>query len=245
MKNTILPPKEEKEAFIKTNFDEIAENYDTFNDLFTFGMHRIWKKDLIKLLNISKAKFAIDLCCGSGDIAILMANPKLNPSLHIVACDFSEGMLEVMEKRVRKTPFWDRIEIRKENVLSLPNWYKNKFDIATVGYGVRNVKDRILFFKEIYRILNKNGRLGILEVGKIEPKWIRPIAHFYIKNIIPLIGYLLQGKKHPMYEYLPASTFEFPSPEIIIKELKSVGFKNIYYKKKFFGASVIYIAYKE
>ncbi|GIX42497.1 MAG: demethylmenaquinone methyltransferase [Leptospiraceae bacterium] len=245
MKNIqILPSKEDKEIFIKNNFDEIAKNYDKFNDLFTFGMHRAWKKTLINMLHVEDAKNAIDLCCGSGDLAILMGNPNLNKDLQIVACDFSEGMLAVMEKRIRKSNIWNRIEIRKENVLSLPSWYNNKFDIATVGYGVRNVKDRIQFFKEVYRILNDKGRFGILEVGTIEPKWIRPFAHFFMKHIIPLIGYILQGKKHKMYDYLPASALEFPPPETIINELESVGFKNIHYKRLFFGASIIYIAYK-
>lgn len=245
MKNiSLLPNKEEKESFIKKNFNEIAEHYDRFNDLFTFGMHRAWKRKLIRLLNIEKAKNAIDLCCGSGDIAILMANPEYNPELQIVACDFSEGMLSVMERRVRKTDIWKRIEIRKENVLSLPKWFTEKFDVATVGYGIRNVKDRNQFFKEVYRILKPQGRLGILEVGNIEPSWIRPFAHLFMKYIIPLIGYILQGKKHEMYNYLPASALEFPPPNVIIEELKSVGFNHIQFKRLFFGASVIYVAYK-
>ncbi len=244
-KKNYLPDYEEKENFIRKNFNEIAIHYDTFNDLFTFGLHRKWKKKLITLLNISNAKNAIDLCCGSGDIAIFMTHPEFkNPNLQIIACDFSEGMLEIMEKRIRNHNLWNRIEIRKENVLYLPDWFERKFDIATVGYGIRNVKDRMQFFREVYRILKKNGKLGILEVGNIEPKIIQPFAHFFMKYIIPLIGYILHRKKHQMYNYLPVSALEFPEPQMIIKELESVGFKNITLKRLFFGASVIYIAEK-
>ncbi len=245
MKNKITLINGDKETFIKTNFNEIAQNYDTFNDLFTFGMHRKWKRKLLDQLNVSEANRAIDLCCGSGDIAMMMMDKKYkNKKLRIVACDFSEGMLEVMEKRIRKNNLWENIEIRKENVLNLPDWFENSFDIATVGYGIRNVKDRIKFFEEVYRILKKGGKFGILEVGTIKPNWIRPIAYFFMKNIIPIIGYILQRKKHKMYDYLPASAIEFPEPEYIVDELKSVGFKNIYYKPLFFGASVIYVCNK-
>lgn len=245
MKNKINIENNEKEIFIKNNFNEIAKNYDMFNDLFTLGMHRRWKKKLLDALEIQKAKYAIDLCCGSGDIAIMMLHPRYNnKDLKIVACDFSEGMLEVMRKKVQKNDLWQNIEIRKENVLYLPSWFENTFDIATVGYGIRNVKDRILFFKEVYRILKPGGRLGILEVGTIQPQWIRPFAHFFMKNIIPLIGYILQRKKHEMYNYLPTSALQFPEPNYIVNELQSTGFKEIYYKPLFFGASVIYVCKK-
>ncbi len=245
MKSKIIIRNEDKETFIKTNFNEIAKNYDTFNDLFTFGMHRKWKRKLLDELEINKAERAIDLCCGSGDIAMMMLHPKYqNKNLRIVACDFSEGMLEVMEKRLRKNNLWENIEIRKENVLNLPQWFENSFDVATVGYGIRNVKDRMKFFQEVYRILKVGGKFGILEVGTIKPDWIRPFAHFFMKHIIPWIGYILQGQKHKMYDYLPASALEFPEPEYIVNELKSVGFKNIYYKPLFFGASIIYVCNK-
>lgn len=236
---------EEKEFFIKKNFNEIAQFYDQFNDAFTFRMHRLWKKKLLKLLNIENSKNLIDLCCGSGDIAIYSALNSKNPDLHIIACDFSEAMLKIMDQRIHNLGLNQKITIKQYNVLNLPSEYTSSFDIATVGYGIRNVKDRIQFFKEAYRILNKNGKLGILEVGDIKPDFLKPIAHFFMKRIIPLIGWIIHKKKHQMYEYLPSSALAFPPPETIVEELKSVGFSKIIYKRLFFGASIIYIALKE
>lgn len=238
-----LPPLEKKESFIQKNFNEIAPYYDVFNDLFTFRMHRNWKKKLLKLLQIDQAKEMIDLCCGSGDIAIYAS--KQNQNLNIVACDFSDNMLKTMYQRIQILEGKSRIKIEKQNVLQLPKEYSSSFDIATVGYGVRNVQDRIQFFKEVYRILKTTGRFGILEVGNIKPKFLQPIAYFYMKFIIPRIGWILHKERHPMYEYLPESAFVFPHPEEIVKELETVGFANVTYYRVFFGASILYLAYKK
>ncbi len=238
-----LPPTEKKEEFIRKNFNEIAPYYDTFNDLFTFGMHRNWKKKLLNQLHIDQAEDMIDLCCGSGDLSILACIQ--NKNLKIVACDFSENMLEIMKQRIEPLEGNHRIKIKKHNVLRLPKNYTSSFDIATVGYGIRNVRDRIQFFKEVYRILKSPAKFGILETGNIEPKFLQPIAHFYMKFIIPIIGWILHKKRHPMYEYLPNSALAFPSPKEIVKELESVGFQNVTYQKVFFGASILYIAHKK
>lgn len=240
-----LPRDEEKESFIQENFNGIARYYDLFNDLFTFRMHRLWKKKLINNLQIDKAGEAIDLCCGSGDIAILMAkHPRAKPEIKIHAVDFSEEMLHVLRQRLRRFHLEDKIKVENHNVLYLPDSFSQKFDVATVGYGVRNVRDRLLFFKEVYRILKPDGRFGILEVGNIKPGFLQPVANMYMKTIIPLIGFFLQKERLAMYQYLPASTLVFPPPETIIAELREAGFRNIKTIRLFFGASMIYIAHK-
>ncbi|MCS7205048.1 MAG: ubiquinone/menaquinone biosynthesis methyltransferase [Leptospiraceae bacterium] len=241
----VLPKQDVKEKFVKENFNDIARYYDLFNDLFTFRLHRNWKKKLIKSLSLENVERAIDLCCGSGDIAIYMAkSPNIQRDFKVIACDFSEEMLKLLNQKIQKQNLNGKIAILNSNVLNLPKEFENSFDVATVGYGVRNVKDRVQFFREVYRILKDNGRFGILEVGDIQPKFLRPIAYFYMKYLIPLIGYFLQKEKVNMYAYLPASALEFPPPDVIKRELESVGFQNVTYKRVFFGASVIYTAYK-
>lgn len=240
--NFRLPEKQEKARYIQKNFDEIAARYDLFNDLFTFGMHRLWKRRTIRSVQIMEAAQALDLCCGSGDLAILIA--KSNPHCRTVAADFSTGMLSVLERRIRGTELEDRIEIRQEDATALPASYTERFDVVTTGYGVRNVADRQRCFEEIFRVLKPGGRYGILEVGSIRPEFLEPFAFFFMKHIIPRIGYLLQGGRHEMYDYLPHSAFAFPEPEEIVKELEQVGFRSITYRRLFFGASILYVAVK-
>ncbi len=237
-----LPEKEEKADYIQKNFDEIAEQYDLFNDLFTFGMHRLWKRRTIRAVRAHQARSALDLCCGSGDLAILMA--RANPQGEVVAADFSTGMLSVLEKRIRPTELRDRIDIRQEDATSLPASFSDQFDAVTTGYGIRNVTDRQRCFSEVFRVLKSGGRYGILEVGSIRPRFLQPFAFFFMKHIIPRIGYLLQGGKHEMYDYLPHSAFAFPEPEEIVAELQRTGFKDVTFRRLFFGASILYVAVK-
>jgi len=237
-----LPDTVDKADYVQKNFDEIADQYDRFNDLFTFGMHRLWKRKTIKAVDAKSAATALDLCCGSGDLAILSA--KANPAIQVVAADFSPQMLSVLTRRIAGVDFKDRIEVRKEDATQLPASFTNQFDIVTTGYGVRNVTNRHQCFSEVFRSLKPNGRYGILEVGSIRPKFIEPIAVFFMKYIIPRIGYLLQGQKHEMYDYLPHSAFAFPEPEVIVEELAQVGFQNIRFQRLFFGASILYVATK-
>lgn len=237
-----LPKQQDKAEYIQKNFDDIAEKYDLFNDLFTFGMHRRWKKLTVKLVQAQQSNCSMDLCCGSGDLAILLA--KANPTAKVIAADFSQGMLSVLKKRIQETEIEKQIEIRKEDATKLPTEFKNSFDVVTTGYGIRNVTDREICFNQVFTVLKSGGRYGILEVGSIRPRILEPFAFFFMKYIIPRIGYLLQGRKHEMYEYLPQSAFVFPEPEQIVAELTSAGFSNVKFQRLFFGASILYTAIK-
>lgn len=237
-----LPELSEKADFVQKNFDEIATSYDRFNDLFTFGMHRLWKRKTIRAGGIRNAKEALDLCCGSGDLAIFMA--KANPQVHVVAADFSEGMLSVLRRRLDHEGLGRRIEPTHGDATALPADYAQRFDLVTTGYGIRNVTDRSRCFSEVFRVLRPGGRYVILEVGSIRPRILEPIAFFFMKHIIPRIGYFLQGGRHQMFDYLPHSAFAFPEPEQISEELHRAGFREISFKRLFFGASILYRAVK-
>lgn len=237
----ILPEQDQKADYVRKNFDDIAASYDRFNDLFTFGMHRLWKRKTVRAANIKQARSALDLCCGSGDLAILMA--KANPDLQVVAADFSEGMLAVLRHRLERERI-DCVEAIQGDATDLPADFSNRFDAATTGYGIRNVTDRSRCFSEVLRVLRPGGRYAILEVGSIRPRFLEPVAFFFMKHVIPRIGYLLQGERHEMYDYLPHSAFAFPEPEEIAAELAAAGFTNVTWKRLFFGASVLYRAVK-
>lgn len=237
-----LPDQSEKAEFVQKNFDEIAASYDRFNDLFTLGMHRFWKRRTIRAVGVRQAKTALDLCCGSGDLAILMA--RANPAVQVVAADFSDGMLSVLRRRLNREGLDHRIEPTRGDATALPPDYTGRFDIVTTGYGIRNVTDRSRCFSEIFRVLRPGGRYGILEVGSIRPRFLEPFAFFFMRHVIPRIGYFLQGARHEMFDYLPHSAFAFPEPEQIARELELAGFRDISWKRLFFGASVLYRAEK-
>src|SRR5215467_2123438 len=98
MGNRFFEPGEQRAARVKDLFDGIAARYDLINDLQSFGLHRLWKRRVIRLANVKAGDRALDLCCGTGDLALALAQR----GAEVIALDFSQRMLEVAESRKSK-----------------------------------------------------------------------------------------------------------------------------------------------
>ncbi len=230
---------------IRKGFDDLALHYDTFNDIITWGLHRIWKKKLIRLSNLKNKNIrALDLCCGSGDISLKLKF-FLGENSEIFSVDFSKNMLSLFKNKIehqKQKKGKARITLIEGDVTNLKIFKKQSIDLITIGFGLRNVQSRPKVLKECRRLLKKNAPLLILDVGKIKIPIIKLFHDFYFEKIVPKIGSLLQGFPHKMYSYLPASAKEYPSPKEISIELKKAGFTNVYYINLFFGSAVLHKA---
>ena len=204
-KNTgyTLPDQEEKATYLQKNFDEIAASYDRFNDLFTGGMHRLWKKrtirkavDGIQTGTMPSRIQALDLCSGSGDLALGFARNE--PDRRVLALDFSAQMLGVLN--AKRPESMTNLNIVQGDAMNLPEAYYGLFDIVSIGYGIRNLSDPRAGLEQAFQALRAGGMLVILEVGDFSPAWIEPLARFYMERIIPVLGRIAQGKKHEMYD---------------------------------------------
>jgi len=239
-----LPSSSQKAEYVKRNFDEIAPGYDRFNDWITFGMHRFWKKKTARAAGISVKKNALilDLCTGSGDIALLLH--KEYPGAKILAVDFSSGMLESLKNKIIARNLNQLIKIKKADVSDLKFIKNNTVDAVTMGFGLRNVTNRNKTLKEILRVLKPGGVYVNLDVGQVRPGFIAFFHKFYFEKIVPMIGFLLHGGKHEMYCYLPASARTYPDQKTLKKELENAGFGEVRIKNFMFGASAMHISKK-
>ena len=234
---------------IRAGFDDLAPYYDHFNDWISFGLHRYWKKKLIHYTNFHKSKkpsqhYVLDLCCGSGDISLLWMQ-YLSIGSRVAALDFSPEMLKVLRKRLDKEKKGRaHIQIFEQDASQLTNFKSNTFDAVSIGFGLRNVRDRATTLGEIQRVLKPQAVLLILDVGKVKNKFLTQFHRYYFEKLVPYIGHFLHGKKHKMYHYLPASANEYPDQQGISKELAQTGFHSITYHNLFFGSAVIHRAYK-
>ena len=244
--NYTLPENNVKEKYIRQNFNAIAAKYDLFNDAITFGRHRHWKKQCVRALKLGQKKPArvIDLCCGSGDLTLILAR-YLAKNSHITAIDFSEAMLAILRQRLANNSFPEKkIEILEGNIMQMDFSTDNNFDGAVIGFGLRNVLNRKECLTEIRRILKPGAALAILDVGRVSLPLISSLHSLYFERITPLIGSLIHGKKHEMYDYLPASAKNYPAQQELVAELEEVGFRNVTYQNFMLGASALHVAWK-
>jgi demethylmenaquinone methyltransferase / 2-methoxy-6-polyprenyl-1,4-benzoquinol methylase len=193
-------------------FDRIAPVYDSMNRLMTAGLDRRWREEAAGAI-VRPGDRVLDACCGTGDLAIAAARAGGK----VTGLDFSEPMLA---RAREKSP---DIEWVTGDALALP-FPDGSFDVATVGFGVRNRDDLERGLAELRRVLKPGGRLAILEITR--PKGLMaPFYRFWFDGVIPLAGKVLPGGS--AYSYLPASVRRFPTPEGLAKLLDGAGFDEI------------------
>ncbi len=238
---------ENKESFIKKVFNTIADDYDKMNLILTGGFFPVWQKRLIKKMKVTNEERIIDICCGSGkmtaEIAELLSSAKGGK---IIGIDFSENMLIKAKERVlnKNLP----VEFFYQDALNLE--FKNEsFDKAVNSFALRNLNSIDKALSEMYRVLNEDGSLFVLEVSKPENKFVRFFFEIFYYNMVPLIGKISdKGKKingkYSAYEWLSESLKKFPEKKEIISAFYKAGFKEVSTKSYGFGGISLYIAKK-
>ena len=228
---------QQKKGLVKSVFDTVYNKYDLMNDFMSFGVHRYWKRELIKQMNPSSNDSLLDVACGTGDIAKLFSAVNDNNS-KILCVDFNQKMLNEGKKRLKN---YKNIKWKLSNAENL-NLPSNKFDFYTISFGLRNTKNINKSIKEAYRVLKKGGRFFCLEFSKIQNQNLDFIYKQYSK-LIPLIGKLVVGKSAP-YEYLVQSIDEFVNQEELLDLIKSKNFYNASYKNLSGGIVSIHTGWK-
>lgn len=226
----------EKSGLVREVFSEVSETYDLFNDVASLGLHRLWKKYAIWLLNLRSGEHLLDVASGSGDLAI-KATEMVGPSGTVVMCDINERMLE--QGRNRCLDQGRLIPLVKADAESLP-FLDDSFDKLTIGFGLRNITDKTRALKEFKRVLRPGGKALILEFSQMsEGNPVKKVYDWYSFNILPKLGELTAGKSGP-YTYLVESIREYPVPNQISELLKSVGFSSVRLQPLFPGGVTVH-----
>jgi demethylmenaquinone methyltransferase / 2-methoxy-6-polyprenyl-1,4-benzoquinol methylase len=207
---------------VRKMFDRIAPVYDAMNRVMTAGLDGRWRRDAAATI-VHPGDEVLDACCGTGDLAIAAAAA----GGRVTGLDFSEEMLA---RARRKAP---GIEWVQGDLLELP-FPDERFDAATVGFGVRNVQDLQRALSELRRVLRPGGGLAILEIT--QPQGIlAPFYRVWFDKGVPVIGKLLPGGA--AYTYLPASVRRFPGPAELAKLMQASGFRDVRYRV--FGGGIV------
>jgi demethylmenaquinone methyltransferase / 2-methoxy-6-polyprenyl-1,4-benzoquinol methylase len=197
---------------VRTMFDRIAPVYDVMNRVMTAGLDRRWRRLTVEAV-VQPGARVLDACCGTGDLAVAAERE----GGVVTGLDFSPEML-VRARRKSSTVEWV-----EGDLLRLP-FADGSFDVATVGFGVRNVADLAAGLRELRRVLRPGGRLAVLEIT--QPRGaLRPFFSLWFDRVVPVLGRLLPGGS--AYTYLPASVRRFPGAEDVAAELVAAGFSDV------------------
>ena len=205
-------------------FDDIANRYDLLNHTLSLNIDRGWRKRLVDLSGVSGGERILDVCTGTGDIAIEFAKRNYTTG-EIFGIDFSRAMLEVGRKKIGRKGYTGGITNFMGDALELP--FKDaSFDVVTIGFGLRNLNDYTAGVSEMARVLKGGGRLLLLEFAPPKRKILNIGYRFYLKRILPIIGGILSGKRSA-YEYLADSISGFLEPREVIEIMGAVGLNRL------------------
>jgi len=226
-----------KKGLVQNVFNKVYDRYDLMNDLMSLGVHRLWKKSLLNMMNPSLNQNLIDVACGTGDIAELFL--KHVSKLSEVTCvDPNEGMISKGKNKLSKFKNINWINAPAEKI----PLYENLFDFYTISFGLRNTAKIHKAIAEAYRVLKPGGRFLCLEFSKIQNTNFEKIYKNYSK-LIPSIGKLVVGEKQP-YEYLVKSIENFINQEELIDVMIENNFKKCSYRNLSGGIVSIHSGWK-
>ena len=226
-----------REGLVENVFNKVYDKYDLMNDFMSFGIHRIWKKNLLAWMNPSYNKILADVACGTGDIGKLFLD-FTNKNNKIFCIDPNKSMIQKGRNKLRnyKNIKW---LVNSAEKLSLK---ENSCDYYTISFGLRNTKNLNKSLSEAYRVLKPGGRYLCLEFSKIQNSNLEFFYKSYSK-IIPYIGNAIVGEREP-YEYLIKSIDEFITQDQLIELMKQNNFQNCSYRNLSGGIVAIHSGWK-
>ncbi len=227
-----------KSQQVRQMFDRLAPSYDRLNDCISMGMHRLWKRQACRLLQLKPGDQALDVCTGTGDLVTYLLN-QVGPTGQVVGVDFSEEMLKLARKRFSGT---HQALFQQGDATALP-YEDNRFDGAIVSFGLRNVTDIPKAVAEMARVVKPGGWVVNLDTAPT-PKL--PGYWFYFSKIMPWMGRLFSkdARATADYRYLSESTKHFLQPEELTRLFQQAGLVNVSTKTMSMGAVSIQVGQK-
>ncbi|MEJ7489543.1 demethylmenaquinone methyltransferase [Staphylococcus pettenkoferi] len=219
-------------------FQNISGKYDRLNNIISFEQHKLWRKSVMKEMNVKKGSKALDVCCGTADWTIALSK-AVGPTGEVTGLDFSENMLEVGKK---KTKDMTNIHLVHGDAMNLP-FDDNEFDYVTIGFGLRNVPDYLATLKELHRVLKPGGKVVCLETSQPTAPGFKQLYKLYFKFVMPIFGKVF-AKSKDEYEWLQQSTFDFPDKEKLKRLFSQAGLSHIKIRSFTGGVAAMHLGYK-
>ncbi len=230
--------QQSKEERVHHVFEKIYGSYDKMNSVISFQQHIRWRKDTMKRMDVQKGAKALDVCCGTADWTIALAE-EVGKDGEVIGLDFSKNMLKIGEEKVKE---YKQIQLIHGNAMELP-FPDNTFDYVTIGFGLRNVPDYLQVLKEMTRVVRPGGKVVCLETSQPTLFGYKQIYYFYFRFIMPFFGKMF-AKSYEEYSWLQESARDFPGMKELAAMFREAGLQKVTYKPFTGGVAAVHIGIK-
>lgn len=235
----------DKRRLVRVMFSAIARRYDLLNHILSLNMDRSWRRRAVELAQPKPDQAVLDLCCGTGDLALQFARtePRLSK---IVGVDFSEEMLEIARNKQQKKQLSKQSVKHSEKQLKDQAYRHNppiikwlcadaesvplpgeQFDYVTCAFGIRNLQNLPTALREMFRLLKPHGRLVILEFAMPRNRLLSALYECYFRLVLPCLGSIISNDEYGAYRYLPHSVINFPNSQKLEQLIRQASFSTV------------------
>ncbi len=223
-------------------FGRIASRYDLLCDLFSFGIHRLWKRRVATLIAQEPWSDMLDAASGTGDVALrVLARQTLAPHQKMVASDICPQMLAVACKRAARKGV--AMNFRRLDAHAMPEIADASVDLFAISLGLK-ICERNRVLMEALRVLRPGGRIIALEASNISWSWLHRAYLRYMALCMPFIGWVATGGDASAYRYLLKGVQDFPTAEALAAEMSAMGFEDVSFERMSLGIVAIHVARK-
>lgn len=222
-------------------FDRIASRYDRLCDLFSFGIHRLWKRRVARRIASEDWQVLLDGATGTGDIIQRMLAWQRTDGRTVIASDISEGMLAIARRRLDAHA--GSVTLCRLDAESMPDMADASVDAYSLSLALK-ICDRQRVLREAFRILRPGGRLIVLEASNIPWGPLNRAYLGYMTICMPVLGWLATGGDASAYRYLLKGIRGFPTAEALADEIRAIGFDDVEFERLSLGIVAIHGARK-
>jgi demethylmenaquinone methyltransferase/2-methoxy-6-polyprenyl-1,4-benzoquinol methylase len=234
---------DKSESRIRQMFGEIAPRYDFLNHFLSLGIDKYWRWQTVRRVwPVGEARI-LDLCCGTGDLALAYAK-KLASGGRILGADFCHEMLALGRRKAARAGEERRLTFVEADAQRLP-FADDSFQIVCNAFGLRNVTDTDRGLREMTRVCQPGGQVAVLEFSTPRRQPMRGIYLWFFRHVLPRVGQAVSRSKLHAYNYLPQSVGEFDDGEALCRRMRDAGLAAVKFWPMTFGVATLYVGVKQ
>lgn len=220
---------------VRRMFAQIADRYDFANQVLSLGVHHLWRRAAVRFAGVKPGETALDVCAGTGDFALALARR----GARVLGCDFCPEMLTLAARK--RAPDGGAVRFLCADATQLP-FVDGRFDVTTVGFGIRNVRDPHAGLCELRRVTRPGGRVAVLEFCRPRLPVVGRAYLFYFRRVLPRLGGWIAGDRRGAYAYLQESVMQFPEREEFLAMMVRAGLRSPRQRLLSGGIAAVYCA---